>query len=595
MMNRLGKLLTGGVALLTVGAVATVWATSSTAADARFVTATAATGDVTQTYLATGSISRDNNVTATFTVDGTVRKVHVAIGDEVQAGDLLARLNTAELKLALLNAETDLAQAKASLYEARHPASSSSGSSSGSGSSGGLPSGGGSTPGGSTGGISAADAATLYEAIAAVNAASANWSSADADNPTTCDLAYAALLAAQDDSGETGDTGTAAGGSGGSGSGDSGSGDSGSGDSGSGDSGSGDSGSGDSGAGDPASGDSGSGDSGSGDSGSGDSGSGDSGSADSGSGDADDSDAAQFSLTVDEITVEDIQACGEARTALLLANARLADYYNQLVTTGTIGDKDGDGVPDQPANGGSGSGSSSSSSSSSSKKKSSSSSSSTSTSARAIASAKADVLEAQQAVDAAELDVANAELVAPIDGTVGAMTLAKGDSASSASVTIVGEGTATVSIEVTPAGSSEVLEGKVSTISTLETDGISGDSPTYTTTVVVSDPDQRLKAGAKASVAIVTGTATGVITVPASAVTPTAAGKGTVQVVDTEASDTASTVEVTTGTVGGGRVEIASGVEVGQLVVLSDRTIDISTLTSSSSSSNRFGGGGMMR
>jgi multidrug efflux pump subunit AcrA (membrane-fusion protein) len=122
MMNRLGKLLTGGVALLTVGAVATVWATSSTAADARFVTATAATGDVTQTYLATGSISRDNNVTATFTVDGTVRKVHVAIGDEVQAGDLLARLNTAELKLALLNAETDLAQAKASLYEARHPA-----------------------------------------------------------------------------------------------------------------------------------------------------------------------------------------------------------------------------------------------------------------------------------------------------------------------------------------------------------------------------------------------------------------------------------------------------------------------------------------
>jgi HlyD family secretion protein len=606
MMNRLGKLLTGGVALLTVGAVATVWATSSTAADARFVTATAATGDVTQTYLATGSISRDNNVTATFTVDGTVRKVHVAIGDEVQAGDLLARLNTAELKLALLNAETDLAQAKASLYEARHPASSSSGSSSGSGSSGGLPSGGGSTPGGSTGGISAADAATLYEAIAAVNAASANWSSADADNPTTCDLAYAALLAAQDDSGETGDTGTAAGGSGGSGSGDSGSGDSGSGDSGSGDSGSGDSGSGDSGAGDPAS-----GDSGSGDSGSGDSGSGDSGSADSGSGDADDSDAAQFSLTVDEITVEDIQACGEARTALLLANARLADYYNQLVTTGTIGDKDGDGVPDQPANGGSGSGSSSSSSSSSSKKKSSSSSSSTSTSARAIASAKADVLEAQQAVDAAELDVANAELVAPIDGTVGAMTLAKGDSASSASVTIVGEGTATVSIEVplttrkllsqgmaaevTPAGSSEVLEGKVSTISTLETDGISGDSPTYTTTVVVSDPDQRLKAGAKASVAIVTGTATGVITVPASAVTPTAAGKGTVQVVDTEASDTASTVEVTTGTVGGGRVEIASGVEVGQLVVLSDRTIDISTLTSSSSSSNRFGGGGMMR
>ena len=221
------------------------------------------------------------------------------------------------------------------------------------------------------------------------------------------------------------------------------------------------------------------------------------------------------------------------------------------------------------------------------------------------------MLEAQQSVDAAELDVANAELVAPIDGVVGAMTLAKGDSASSASATIVGEGTATVSIEVplttrkllsqgmaaevTPAGSSDVLEGKVSTISTLETDGTSGDSPTYTSTIVVSDPDQRLKAGAKASVAIVTGTATGVVTVPASAVTPTGAGTGTVQVVDTAGSDTASTVEVTTGVVGSGRVEIASGIQTGQLVVLSDRTIDISTLTSSSSSSNRFGGGGMMR
>ena len=605
MKSRVGKLLIGGTALVTVGAVGVVWATSSNAADARFVTATAGTGDVTQTYLATGSISRDNNVTATFSVDGTVKKVYVTIGEEVQAGDVLARLNTAELKLALLNAETDLAQAKASLYAARHPSSTSSGSSSGSGSSGGMPSGGGgTTPGGSTGGISAADAATVYEAIAAVNAASANWSSADADNPTTCDRVYAALLAAQDDSGETGGDGTGASDAG---SGSSGSGDSGSGDSGSGDSGSGDSGSGDSGSGDSGSGDSGSGDSGSGDSGSGESGSGDS---DSPAADSTDADAAQFSLTVDEITVEDIQACGDARKALLLANAVLADYYNQLVTTGTIAvDSDGDGQPDQPADGGSGSGGSSSSSSSSSAKTSSSSSSSTSE--RAIASARADVLEAQQSVDAAELDVANAELVAPIDGVVGAMTLAKGDSASSASATIVGEGTATVSIEVPlttrkllsqgmaaeviPAGSSDVLEGKVSTISTLETDGTSGDSPTYTSTIVVSDPDQRLKAGAKASVAIVTGTATGVVTVPASAVTPTGAGTGTVQVVDTAGSDTASTVEVTTGVVGGGRVEIASGLQAGQLVVLSDRTIDISTLTSSSSSSNRFGGGGMMR
>ena len=61
--------------------------------------------------------------------------------------------------------------------------------------------------------------------------------------------------------------------------------------------------------------------------------------------------------------------------------------------------------------------------------------------------------------------------------------------------------------------------------------------------------------------------------------------------VDASSSDTAETVTVSTGAVGGGRVEITQGLTEGRLVVLSDRTLTIDSLTSSQST-RRFGGGG---
>ena len=215
------------------------------------------------------------------------------------------------------------------------------------------------------------------------------------------------------------------------------------------------------------------------------------------------------------------------------------------------------------------------------------------------------MLRNQQAVDAAEAAVVNAELVAPISGTVGAISLEKGASSSAGSVTIVGEGTALVSIEVplasrgllsqgmaatvTPAGSARALAGTVSQIAVLETSGTAGDNPTYTTTIAVDDPDLVLKSGAAAGIEIVTGTANSVVTVPASAVTPTGTGTGTVGVVDSTTSETAETVTVSTGAVGGGRVEITDGLQEGQIVVLSDRNASIDSLTSSSSAANRRG------
>ncbi len=599
MNKRMRNVLIAGTSLVAVGAIGTVWATSSSAAEGRYVTAVAATGDVSQSFLATGTISRQNQVDAAFSVTGTVNKLKVGVGDTVAAGEVLATLDTAALKLALLNAETDLASAKATLYAAEHPSSTSSGSR-GTGSGISLPSssggsGGGSSSGGTSvpSGITATDAAKLYEAIAAVNVATWKWS--NPDQPTTCDAIYAALLNANeqttdpgDGSGDQTDPGT-----------DSGSGDAG-----------GNGGSGDN----EASGPDDSGDNaGTGDSGSsGDSGDtgGDTNSADSGGTDAatpqpsstespsiqdDSGDATQLALVADDITLDDIKACGESREELLLANAVLADYYQQLITTGTI--SDGDDSPSTPSTPTTSTPSRSSSSSKAS------SSSSTSVSARAVASAEADVLRNQQAVDAAETALANAELTAPIAGTVGAISLEKGASSSGGSITIVGEGTALVSIEVplasraqinqgmtatvTPAGSTQSLDGTVSNIAVLETSGTAGDNPTYTTTIAVDDPELALKSGAKAGVEIVTGTATGVVTVPASAVTPTGSGTGTVAVVDSASADTAQTVTVSTGAVGDGRVEITEGLEEGQIVVLADRTASIDSLTTSSTNSNR--------
>jgi multidrug efflux pump subunit AcrA (membrane-fusion protein) len=212
-----------------------------------------------------------------------------------------------------------------------------------------------------------------------------------------------------------------------------------------------------------------------------------------------------------------------------------------------------------------------------------------------VAAATADVLSAEQDVAAAESNLEGAELLAPIDGTVGALSLVEGASASGGSVTIVGEGTAVASIEVplatrtllkqgmaaevTPAGASTALAGTITGISILQTSGTSGDTPSYTTLVVVKDPDQLLNAGAKASVSIPVRTATDVVVVPASAVTPTGDGAGTVQVVDSASDDTAETVQVTTRAVGGGRVAVASGITAGQLVVLSDKTAAIPSNT----------------
>jgi RND family efflux transporter MFP subunit len=519
---RVRAVLGAGTALVVVAGIGIGVATSSSAASARFVTATAATGDVTQTYTATGTITRKNTVEAAFTVDGTVKRVDVAVGDEVTAGDTLATLNKAALQLAVLNAETSVARANASLYAARHPSSTSSGSGSSGGSSGGSGSG--------SMGVTI-DPMVLNEAASRVNLAVL-------DEADKCTAIFAAILPEAEPTPTASPTATATA--------------------------------------EPT----------------------DSGSVSSSeetatatpsatatptaqatteAGEKDEptatASASQLASTLDaDFTDEQLQACANARAEVFAANTNLQAVVAQLTN---------------PTGGAGGSKASTS--------KKSSSSSSSSVSASAVASAKADLLEAEQDLAAAREDLAAATLVAPISGTVGVVGLAKGDSASAGTITIVGSGSAVVTFElplktrelvkvgqsvtVTPAGSTKTLSGKITGISSLETSGTSGDTPTYTTTVSVSDADGLLASGAKASVLIPVKSASSVLRVPASAVTPTGSGTATVQVVENTSATTATTTQVETGAVGSGWVQITSGLDAGALVVLADNTAEIPSNT----------------
>ena len=124
--GRVRVLVIAGAALAAVAATGLVVANTSTAADTRWTTATATTGDVSQTYTATGSVTRKNTETATFAVSGTVNSIKVTVGEQVAAGQVLATIDSRALKLALLQAETTVAQAELNLYNAKHPSSSSS-------------------------------------------------------------------------------------------------------------------------------------------------------------------------------------------------------------------------------------------------------------------------------------------------------------------------------------------------------------------------------------------------------------------------------------------------------------------------------------
>lgn len=304
-----------------------------------------------------------------------------------------------------------------------------------------------------------------------------------------------------------------------------------------------------------------------------------------------------------------LAAVQEAQTATAAAQAQLVDASNALDTyladlaassPGDSGGSDGTGGSDQGSgsaddSGGAGDGSSGaqpgdggtdvlggSDSLAGSGSQASSGSASSSPSA-------AELVAYQKAVDAAQLEVlvavqalARSAIVSPIAGTVTSIGFEVGDDVSAASATQIvaisgDEGLEVVTTvalsevasvelgqpaQVVPDGSQEALDGEVVGVSPVP----ESDSTNYRITIGLADPAVDVRNGTTGTVEITTADARDALAVPSSAVRLTAEG-GTVTV---ERGGSTEEVRVALGVTGSDWIEVTSGLEEGDVVVLAD-------------------------
>jgi HlyD family secretion protein len=214
----------------------------------------------------------------------------------------------------------------------------------------------------------------------------------------------------------------------------------------------------------------------------------------------------------------------------------------------------------------------------------------------AIDTAHAAVVRAKAARDQAQLRT-------PIAGTVAAVDVAPGDTASTSTVAVVvngDDGNVEITIDVSEDnigaikvgqdarvsadGSTSELPARVTSVGLLA--ATDSGTATYPVGVSLTGAPLSLASGSDATVSVVTATVDDVVTVPSSAVTRTAAGStGVVRLL---VGDQLTTTRVEIGAVGPVLTEIRSGLKAGQRIVLAD----MSAALPSSSTGARFGGGG---
>src|SRR3954452_4112490 len=78
-------------------------------------TAQVTRGTITSSVNATGNVASTQSSRLTFRSDGTVSEVNVSVGDSVIAGQVLAKLDSTQLDLAVQQAQAQLASAQAKL------------------------------------------------------------------------------------------------------------------------------------------------------------------------------------------------------------------------------------------------------------------------------------------------------------------------------------------------------------------------------------------------------------------------------------------------------------------------------------------------
>ncbi len=77
-------------------------------------------GDLIVSISGSGNIVVSDEANLTFGSSGKIDKIYVDEGDEVNKGEVLARLDTGPLKLALTQAQAAMNQAKASIDQAEY-------------------------------------------------------------------------------------------------------------------------------------------------------------------------------------------------------------------------------------------------------------------------------------------------------------------------------------------------------------------------------------------------------------------------------------------------------------------------------------------
>ncbi|HUD02457.1 MAG TPA: efflux RND transporter periplasmic adaptor subunit [Candidatus Paceibacterota bacterium] len=198
-----------------------------------------------------------------------------------------------------------------------------------------------------------------------------------------------------------------------------------------------------------------------------------------------------------------------------------------------------------------------------------------------IDSQQAQVVQAEASVSVIKAQIAQTELVSPIDGVVTGVTGSVGETISPSVVVVsilptsalqvnvnlsedniagvaVGQ-PVSVSLDAFP---SIVWQGTVAKIDPAET--IIGGAVYYETTVMFDQPDARIKAGMTANVLIQTGAASSTLMVPASAIQT----NDTSTFVEQYENGNITNQTVTTGLKSqSGMVEITSGLSEGELVV----------------------------
>lgn len=107
------------VAALAVAAVVLGYAVRSDGSGPGYRLVRAATGDVEQVLSVGGTVDAAHRADLAFAVGGTVARVEVAQGDRVEAGQVVAVLDTTSLRAAVVRAEATLAEAKAQLESDR--------------------------------------------------------------------------------------------------------------------------------------------------------------------------------------------------------------------------------------------------------------------------------------------------------------------------------------------------------------------------------------------------------------------------------------------------------------------------------------------